>query len=74
MEDGGGVMKSMDMQEIKIGTIRPDCIQGTRSVDLEESKVECVIKQALMRVYYEDDPSWADCLHELGLIKRDTML
>ena len=52
MEDGGGVMKSMDMQEIKIGTIRPDCIQGTRSVALEESKVECVVKQALMRVYY----------------------
>lgn len=74
MEDGGRMTKSMDMQEIKIGTIRSDCISGTRSVALEESKVECVVKQALMRVYYEDDPSWADCLHELGIIKRDTML
>ena len=68
------VMKNMDMQEIKIGTIRSDCIPGTRSVTIEENKVECFVKQALMRVYYEDDPSWADCLHELGIIKRDTML
>lgn len=74
MENGDRVMKSMDMQEIKIGTIRSDCIPGTRSVALDENKVECVIKQALIRVYYEDDPSWADCLHELGIIKRDTML
>ena len=68
------MMKSMDMQEIKIGTLRPDCIPRIRSVTIDENKIECVIKQALMRVYYEDDPSWADCLHELGIIKRDTML
>lgn len=74
MENGDRMMKSMDMQEIKIGTLRPDCIPGIRSVTIDENKIECVIKQALMRVYYEDDPSWADCLHELGIIKRDTML
>lgn len=74
MEDDGRMTKSMDMQEIKIGTIRPDCIPGIRPVTIDVNKIECVIKQALIRVYYEDDPSWADCLHELGIIKRDTML
>lgn len=74
MEGDGRMTKSMDMQEIKIGTLRPDCIPRIRSVTIDENKIECVIKQALMRVYYEDDPSWADCLHELGIIKRDTML
>lgn len=74
VEGDGRMMKSMDMQEIKIGTLRPDCIPGIRSVTIDENKIECVIKQALMRVYYEDDPSWADCLNELGIIKRDAML
>lgn len=67
-------MKNMDMQEIKTGTVRSNCILRTRSVILEENKIESVIKQALMRCYYEDDPSWADCLHELGIIERETML
>lgn len=65
-------MKGMDM--VEIGESKIEAIPGTKSIFLVSDNVNAAVKQALMRVYYEDDPSWADCLHELGIIKRDAML
>ena len=62
----------MDM--VEIGESKIEAVPGTKSIFLVRDNVDAVVRQALMRVYYEDDPSWADCLHELGIIKRETML
>ena len=69
MENGDRMMENMDMQEIKIGTLRPDCIPGIRSVTIDENKIEAAITEktkAIVPVHYAGVSCEMDKIMELA--------